>query len=81
MSELRVTHVFPVSFMPRPFVVGKATGDFTVGQDVTLRKHDGTIVTGKLESIDIHQRDSGELSLVFSEEISRHVQPGDVISS
>ncbi|MCU1647065.1 MAG: hypothetical protein JWN03_7340 [Nocardia sp.] len=71
--------VFPVSFRPTPFVVGRAIGEFSIGQRVLLRKADGLVVEGKLVSLDIHQRVPGEFSFVFSEEISERVAAGDVI--
>ncbi|WP_067712046.1 hypothetical protein [Nocardia yamanashiensis] len=79
MSEFHVLHIFPVSFMPRPFVVGRAIGDFEIGQAVRLHKSGGVVIEGRLESMDLHQREPGEFSFVFSEEISGRVEPGDVI--
>ena len=81
MSEFHVAGVYPVSFMDKPFVVGLAAGEFAVGESVTLRKFDGTTVVGRVESMHIHETESGMRSLVFSDEISRRVRPGDVIQS
>ncbi|WP_019929065.1 hypothetical protein [Nocardia sp. BMG111209] len=81
MSEFYVEDIFPVSFRPTPFVVGSATGDFTVGQHVELRKKNGSVFRGVLESLDFHQPEPGKFSLVFSEEISSHLEPGDIVHS
>ncbi|MFD0366248.1 hypothetical protein ACFQZZ_32845 [Nocardia sp. GCM10030253] len=81
MSEFYVEAIFPVSFRPNPFVVGRAVGDFTVGQAVELRRKDGTIYRGVLEALDFHRPAPDKLSLVFSAEVSSQVEPGDVIYS
>lgn len=81
MSEFYVEEIFPVSFRPTPFVVGRAVGDFQVGQHITLRKKDGTTYEGVLEALDFHQPAPDKYSLVFSPEVSAQVEPGDVIYS
>ncbi|MFQ6331608.1 hypothetical protein ACLMAL_36560 (plasmid) [Nocardia sp. CWNU-33] len=81
MSEFYVEDIFPVSFRPNPFVVGRAVGDFTVGQEVELQKKDGTTYRGVLEALDFHQPAPDKFSLVFSAEVSSRVEPGDVIHS
>ncbi|MFE3617857.1 hypothetical protein [Streptomyces anulatus] len=79
MSEFHVTAIYPVSFMDNPYVVGRATGNFEIGQQVTLHRGDGTEVNGMLKSMHLKRSVPGVYSLVFSEGISRVVQPGDVI--
>ncbi|MFF0490674.1 hypothetical protein ACFYTQ_16780 [Nocardia sp. NPDC004068] len=81
MSEFHVEEIFPVSFRPTPFVVGRAVGDFAVGEHVELRKKDGTVHRGTLEALDLHRPAAGKFSLVFSGEVSAWVEPGDVIYS
>ncbi len=81
MGEFYVDGVFPVSFRPTPFLVGRVAGNFTVGQQVELRKKDGTSYPGVLESMNVHRSPSGQYSLVFSEGVSLRAEPGDVIHS
>ncbi|WP_433661094.1 hypothetical protein ACQPW1_02120 [Nocardia sp. CA-128927] len=81
MSEFYVEEIFPVSFRPNPFVVGRAVGDFAVGQEIELRKKDGTTYRGVLEALDFHRPGPEKFSLVFSAEVSSRVEPGDVIYS
>lgn len=81
MSEFHVVGVFSVSFRPRPLVIGKLIGDLDIGQRVELHKKNGLNYYGVLESVEIHQSPSGERSLMFSDEISSHVEPEDVIYS
>lgn len=81
MSEFHVEDIFPVSFRPNPFVVGRVVGDFAVGQRVVLRKPDSTTYWGVLEALDIHNRTPGSASFVFSAEISQRIEIGDVIYS
>ncbi|QIS18545.1 hypothetical protein [Nocardia terpenica] len=81
MSEFYVDEIFPVSFRPTPFLVGRAIGDFVIGQHVELRKRDGASYQGVLESVDFHKSPSGQYSFVFSEGVSLRAEPGDVIYS
>ena len=81
MSEFYVEDTFPVSFRPNPFVVGRAVGDFTIGQRVELHKKDGTTYQGILEALDFHQSAPGKFSLVFSAEVSSRIEPGDVVAT
>jgi hypothetical protein len=81
MSEFYVEDIFPVSFRPTPFLVGRVIGEFTVGQHVELRKKDGASYQGVLESMDFIRSPSGQYSLVFSEGVSTRAEPGDVIHS
>ncbi|MEU7141886.1 hypothetical protein ABZ942_20710 [Nocardia sp. NPDC046473] len=80
-SEFYVEAVFPVSFRATPFVVGRAVGDFTVGQEVELHKKDGSVHRGVMEGLDFHRPGPDKFSLVFSAEVSTQVEPGDVIYS
>lgn len=73
--------VFPVSFQPNPFTIGRPDGDLAIGQPVELRKKDGMRLRGTVESLDVHQPASGRFALAFSSEISAQVEPGDVIYS
>jgi len=81
MSEFHVVGVFSESFRQRPLVVGTLIGDLDIGQRVELHKKNGLKYYGVLDSVEIHQSHSGERSLMFSDEISSHVEPGDVICS
>ncbi len=81
MSEFYVEGILPVSFRPTPFVVGRAVGDFTVGEQVELHKKDGRTFRGVLEALDFHQPKPGKFSLVFSTEVSSRIEPGDVVYS
>ncbi|WP_024801659.1 hypothetical protein [Nocardia sp. BMG51109] len=81
MSEFHVKSLLPASFQPNPFTIGRAVSDFSVGQPVELRKLEGTVYRGTLESLDFHQSAPGKYALTFSAEISAQVKPGDVIYS
>lgn len=81
MSEFRVTGIFPVSFRPDAFVVGRAIGNFEVGGAVELQRAGKAIAHGVLRAFDIHRSPRGELSFTFSDEISQRVSVGDVIRS
>ncbi len=79
VSEFHVTDVFWMSSIGKRFIVGRMVGVFEIGQSVTLRQQDGTTVSGTLEAINLHRQKPGFCTLVFSEEISNRVQPGDLI--
>ncbi|MFJ2835421.1 hypothetical protein ACIO52_08675 [Nocardia sp. NPDC087230] len=68
-----------MSSIGKRFIVGRMVGVFEIGQSVTLRQQDGTTVPGTLEAINLHRQKPGFCTLVFSEEISNRVQPGDLI--
>ncbi|MET8778086.1 hypothetical protein AB0H49_08300 [Nocardia sp. NPDC050713] len=79
-GEFEVLGVYPVSFMPVPFVVGTPSWDMCVGQSVRLRKKNGAIFDGTIESFDFHRPTEDQISVVFSAGISKNAEPGDVIS-
>ena len=81
MSEFRVREIFRISVFPNPYVAGRVTGNFTVGQEVELHKVDGAKYRGRLEALDFHHRSDDEIALMFSTELSTHIEPGDVIYS
>ncbi|WP_216895626.1 hypothetical protein [Nocardia alni] len=81
MSEFRVREIFRISVLPNPYVAGQATGNFTIGQEVELRKEDGMKYRGRLEALDFHHHSDDEIALMFSTELSAQIEPGDVIYS
>ncbi|MEV6658655.1 hypothetical protein [Nocardia fluminea] len=76
-----MTGIFPVSFRPDPFVVGRAIGNFEVGGAVELQRASKAIAHGVHRAFDIHRSPRGERSFTFSDEISQRVSVGNVIRS
>jgi hypothetical protein len=88
VSEFYVEDIFPVSFRPNPFVVGRAVGDFTVGQEVELQKKDAawlgmtrfTLLRDRLDRVFACERfavrsgnDADDLDLLYAELSERDV--------
>ncbi|WP_024803035.1 hypothetical protein [Nocardia sp. BMG51109] len=78
-SVIRVEGVYPLSVQENPFVVGRTVGDFHIGQRVQLCTADHTTHSGTIDGFHIRQHDSNRHVFVFSDDISAHVQPGDII--
>ncbi|MBH0776486.1 hypothetical protein [Nocardia bovistercoris] len=81
MAEFTIIDIFPVSFMPEPFIVGHIKGEMNVGEAVELRKSDGSRFTGAVKALDFHRSGPDRYSIVFSGEISPHAEKGDLIVS
>ncbi|MFC8047862.1 hypothetical protein [Nocardia sp. NPDC057353] len=81
MATFEVIDIFRVSFMPDPYVVGRADGGFAVGESVEVKKPDGRVCTGVVKGFDFHQPSPDRFSVIFSESIWRHLEIGDVIAS
>ncbi|MGW0048320.1 hypothetical protein GV791_07510 [Nocardia cyriacigeorgica] len=79
-GEFRVLGVYPVSFMPVPFVVGTPNWDMRVGEAVRLHKKNGAIFDGAIESFDFHRPTEDQISVVFSATVAKNAEPGGVIS-
>lgn len=79
MSKFHVIDIFPVSFRPDPFILGRVEGEFVVGQAVVLMKSDGRRYSGSIKAVEFHQPAPDQFSSVFSEDIWRNAEPGDII--
>ncbi|RMI28469.1 hypothetical protein [Nocardia stercoris] len=78
-ATFKVTRIFHLTSEPVPFVVGTATGLMSIGDAVVLKKADGTQIRGTLDSMHVKRNVTGEISMMFSAEISENVEVGDEI--